>query len=438
MAGVLLSVQGVRLRWVAGIVCAAIAVSIAATAFAAGGAGGLDRSLGEHGKVVTRFKYEHSRPSFISRPRANSVVVDSRNRVVAVGSADRRFALARYKPNGRLDRTFSGNGKVTTQVSSAHRDARSEAYAGAIDSRGRIVAVGVAYTKHFSERIALARYKPNGHLDHSFGDHGEVRSLIESEKANAARAVAIDSNGRIVVAGWLGGPGQFFALARYEPNGKLDRSFGENGTLLTSFSGYDGAESVAIDAQGRIVAAGFAERDVALVRYEPNGDLDPSFGNDGKVVTNFAGEVAANSIAIDSQGRIVAAVDSREPGNVRHFTVARYSEDGSLDGSFGNGGEVTTDFGGRSVAEGIAIDRSGRILLAGRASSSGHRKFALARYLPDGNLDAAFSRDGKTITTFGSGKEVQGANGAAIDRKGRIVSAGYVLGKFALARYLGR
>jgi hypothetical protein len=69
---------------------------------------------------------------------------------------------------------------------------------------------------------------------------------------------------------------------------------------------------------------------------------------------------------------------------------------------------------------------------------SADRKFALARYLPDGNLDPAFSHDGKTITMFGSGQEIHGANGVAIDRKGRIVSAGYVIGKFALARYVGR
>ena len=154
--------------------------------------------------------------------------------------------------------------------------------------------------------------------------------------------------------------------------------------------------------------------------------------------TDFAGTAAANSIAIDSQGRIVAAVESQKPGDVRDFAVVRYSDDGTLDGSFGDGGEVTTDFGGRSVAQDVAIDESGRILVAGRAASSGHRKFAIARYLPDGDLDPAFSHDGKTITTFGSGKEVQGANGVALGHKGRIVAAGYARGKFALARYLGR
>ena len=420
----------VRLRRLAAIICVAIVASGVATALASGGAGSLDRSFGDHGKVLTRFKHRHGRQSFGHPnlvPRAYSVLVDSKNRAVAIGTADEEFALARYKPTGRLDRSFSKNGKVTTQLSAVHkqRDRLSRAYAGAIDSHGRIVAVGLALGKLAGERIALARYKPNGHLDRSFGDHGEVRTLIGSKYGGVvARAVAIDFKGRIVVAGFQGGPGQFFALARYQPNGKLDRSFGENGTIRTSFNGYDGAESVAIDPQGRIVASGFAKRDLALARYEPDGNLDPSFGDDGKVTTDFPGEAAADSIAIDSEGRIVAAVDSREPGNVRRFAVARYSEDGSFDGSFGNGGEVITDFGGRSVAQDVAIDKSGRIVVAGRAASPGHRKFALARYLSDGELDPGFSHDGKTITTFGSGKKVQGANGVAIDSRHRIVAAG--------------
>jgi uncharacterized delta-60 repeat protein len=227
-------------------------------------------------------------------------------------------------------------------------------------------------------------------------------------------------------------------LARYEPNGKLDRSFGTGGKVSTPFADFDGAQSVAIDSRGRIVAGGFTVRDVALARYEPDGTLDTSFGGDGKVVTNFEGTDEAHSLAIDSQDRIVVSVESRKAGHSRHFGVARYSEDGSLDGSFGDRGEATTDFEGRSVAEDVSIDSRGRIVAAGRAATPGHRKFALARYLAGGGLDPTFSHDGKAITTFGNGKRVQGANGVAIDSKHRIVAAGYAGGRFALARYHGQ
>jgi uncharacterized delta-60 repeat protein len=422
--------------------CVVVTLALAGTALASGGPGTLDRSFGDRGRVLTKFEHRNGRTSFGHPnlvPRAYSVLVDAKNRAVAVGTADQKFALARYKPNGHLDHSFSDNGKVTTQLSARHKKKNrlSRAYAGAIDSHGRIVAAGLALGDLSGDRIALARYKSSGHLDRSFGDHGEVRTLIGSRFGGcSARAVAIDSDGHIVVAG--SGQADSWLLARYKPNGKLDRSFGAGGSVTTPFSNdFDGAESVAIDSQGRIVAGGFAKRDVALARYEPNGSLDPSFGNGGKVRTNFPGEVEARSIALDLQGGTVAALESREPANVRHFALARYRDDGSLDGSFGNGGEVTTDFGGHSVAESVSLDKSGRIVVAGRATGPGQRRFALARYLPDGELDPAFSHDGKKTTTFGSGNETQGANGTAIDRRGRIVAAGYLRGKFALARYLG-
>jgi uncharacterized delta-60 repeat protein len=426
---------------------------MAATAIASGGAGSLDRSFGDRGEVMTPFRHGHGHgdsnyghPNFV--PQAYDVLVDSRNRVVAVGTAAQRFALARYKPNGRLDRSFSNDGTVTTQVS-VSRNHLSAAYAGAIDSRGRIVAAGFALAKLAQDRIALARYKPNGHLDRSFGDHGEVRTGIYMD----AQAIAIDPEGRIVVAG--GGPGDCFALARYRPNGELDPSFGGDGTITTTFSDYvDGAYSMAIDSRGRIVAAGLTEplsgpQDVALARYESDGTLDPSFGSGGKVVTDFGGEDQANSIAIDSQDRIVAAVYSPPQGAGRHFlgnfAVARYSANGSLDGSFGNGGEVATDFDDPSVAHDVAIDSRGRILAAGRTArpshgrpSPGDRRFAVARYLPDGELDSDFSQDGKTTTKFGGSERVQEANALAFDSRQRIIAAGHVGGQFALARYRGR
>jgi uncharacterized delta-60 repeat protein len=397
---------------------------------------------------LTGFKHRpgersYGHPNFVGH--ANAVLVDSKDRVVAVGTAAQKFALARYKPNGRLDGSFSGNGKVTTQLSARHsrRNRLSRAYAGAIDSHGRIVAAGLALGALSGDRIALARYKPDGHLDHTFGDHGEVRTLIGSKFGGCwARGVAIDAENRIVVVGF--GPSDAFAAARYLPNGRLDPSFGVNGKVTTSFSNYvDGAESVAIDSQGRIVAGGLTKpanqaSDFALARYQPDGTLDPSFGDAGKVVTRVPGRGEVHSIAVDSRDQIVAAGETQQAGGSVEFALARYLEGGALDRSFGDGGEVNTEFEGRSVAQEVSIDSRGRIVVAGRAATPGHRKFALARYLPDGELDPAFSHDGKAITTFGSGKEAQGANATAIDHRGRIVAAGYLRGKFALARYRGQ
>ena len=422
------------------LACLGGVLALASSALASGSAGNLDRSFGDHGKILTRFEHGAGHPLSTFLPHANAVVTDPGNRVVVIGTADRRFAVARYNPDGDLDRSFSENGKVKTQVSPRHRDAYSKAYACAIDSHGRIVAAGFATAKLYEGRFALARYKPGGRLDRSFGNDGRVTTGLEVGDG-WAYAVAIDSHDRIVVAG-IGGIDGDFALIRYEPDGQLDRSFGTNGRVMTDFGGEERAFSLAIDSQGRIVAGGFTRErrhpsDFALARYEPDGTLDTSFGSGGKVVTNFAGRDYAHSIAIDSEDRIVAAGESGRAGDFRHFALARYSEDGSLDGSFGSGGRVTTDFEDHSRAEGVAIDSRGRIVAAGRASSPDHRKFALARYTPNGDLDAHFSNDGRTITTFGSGKRVQGAEGVAIDSRQRVIAAGYAGGRFALTRYLG-
>src|SRR5256885_1938900 len=161
--------QGASLTRVAAIICVAIVASGVATALASGGAGGLDRSFGDRGKILTRFKHRsghHGGGHPAAEPRANSVLIDSRNRVVAVGTAAQKFVLARYKRTGKLDRSFGGPGTVATPFTDY-----DGALSIAIDSRGRIVAGGFA-----KRDLALARYEPNGKLDPSFGDGGKVRA----------------------------------------------------------------------------------------------------------------------------------------------------------------------------------------------------------------------------------------------------------------------
>jgi uncharacterized delta-60 repeat protein len=408
-------------------------------------AGDLDPSFSRDGKVVTDFRYRLGTPKSTYWPRANAVAVDSRDRVVAVGAADRRFAVARYLPNGRLDRSFSGNGKLKTDVGHG----RSRAYGAVIDSRGRIIAAGLGSAHDGEDRTALVRYEPGGHIDESFGKHGIVRTDIGGG-FSWARGITIDGTGRLVVAGIAA---DHFGLARYMPNGNLDRSFGDDGKVVTAFSedpGIDQAYSVAVDSHGRVVAGGYTQPsrfnvprahrlDFALARYRPDGTLDPSFGLDGKVTTDLGYRDAVSSIAIDTRDRIVAAGEAGRPQqDFLRLALARYLVDGSLDGSFGDSGRVLTGFKGRSIAAGVAIDFRHRILAAGRVSRSGLRAFALARYLGDGSLDPRFSGNGTVTTRFGDGRRVQGASGVAIDSRERIVAAGYAGPHFAVARYDGR
>ncbi len=186
--------------------------------------------------------------------------------------------------------------------------------------------------------------------------------------------MAIQSDGKIVVAG---GSGSTFALARYNANGSLDTTFDGDGKLTTTFGGTSSAAyGVAIQSDGKIVAAGYSlsatnNQDFALARYNTDGSLDTSFDGDGKLTTDFGSFFDfAFSVAIQSDGKIVAAGNSGA-GNTQDFALARYNTNGSLDTSFDVDGKVTTSFAaGNDIAYSVAIQTDGKIVAAGRRPSA--------------------------------------------------------------------
>ncbi|HEY7151072.1 MAG TPA: hypothetical protein VH391_05280 [Solirubrobacterales bacterium] len=405
--------------------------------------GDLDRSFSRNGKAMTDFGASDS---------ANAVAIDARDRSVVAGydysatEDEYLFALARYRRSGKLDRSFSADGRVETKFGDAYGDAATSV---AVDSQGRIVAAG-SLNPDFPDGFALARYLPDGSLDPSFGDHGTV-TLSFGGREQQANAMAVDSQDRIVLAGSvLRAPpptwSSAWALARYLPDGSLDDSFGSAGKLTTDFgTPFDEARSVMIDSDDRIVAAGRRALGgeggryfgaFGLVRYTSTGALDPSFGTSGEVATEpRERDAEPTAAAIDAHGRIVVAgLDG--PG----FTLVRYEPDGRIDSAFGVGGHVTTRFGNANATpSSVTVDSRGRIIAAGTVSRR-HRSsdFAVARYRGDGSLDRSFSGNGKANTDFGGrGRDLDGARSVAVDSQNRIVAAGSDTGDFAVARYIG-
>ena len=426
--------------WIAALL-AALCLSLPAVATAA--EGDLDTSFDSDGTVTTPFGDS-------STDVANAVAVDAQGRVVAAGysgsGSNHDFAVARYNPNGSLDTSFDHDGKVTTPIVSD-----DYAQAVAIDGQGRIVVAGYALFGGDYD-FAIARYNPDGSLDTSFSDDGKqlVDFTPSAGDNDKAYAMAIDAQGRIVLAGQSKTTSyETFALARLTTAGALDTSFDSDGMATTGSSGSSNlVRGVAIDAQGRIVAAGYSRSgfyyDFALARYNADGSLDTSFDSDGKVTTKISStsDGYGYAVALDGQGRIVVAGDSVDPHTLPEPTdmeLVRYNPNGSLDTSFDQDGWVTTPIGaGQDQARAIAIDARGRIVAAGDSENgSGGDDIALVRYNANGSLDTAFSADGKVTTPIPGGNAF--AQGVAIDRRQRIVAAGYGGGgtHFVLARYIG-
>jgi uncharacterized delta-60 repeat protein len=233
--------------------------------------------------------------------------------------------------------------------------------------------------------------------------------------------------------------------------GSLDTSFDTDGKVITAFgSGYDYGQAVAIQADGKIVVAGYTDYgtddDFALARYNSDGSLDSSFDTDGKVTTDFNSDNDYGyAVAIQTDGKIVVAGGS-DNGSDYDFALARYNSDGSLDTSFdgdasmpgfpGNG-KITTDVGSSSgYGSAIAIQSDGKIVVAGESYNGSDDDFALARYNSDGTLDTSFDTDGMVTTDFGS---YDAGCAVAIQTDGKIVVAGTSNNgsddDFALARY---
>lgn len=325
---------------------------------------------------------------------------------------------------GDLDASFGQGGVVVTDFGGT-----DVAAAVAIQPDGKLVVAGRSNAGG-NTSFALARYhRNNGVLDPTFGNGGLV--VTDFGATDQAFAVAVQPDGKIVTAGRRGSDS---IVARYNQDGTPDAAFGTAGRVITNFGGTEQALALALYPDGKILIAGrtnnASDFNLALARYQSAGILDPSFGSGGLVTTDFAGGVdRAFALALQPDGKAVVVGDSDAD-----FGLARYNLDGSLDTAFGSGGKVITTFGGTDQASAVAVQGDGKIVVAGQTDTGVSIDFALARYNPDGSLDAAFGSGGRVTTNFtGSSDDV--ASAVALQLDGKIVVAGGTDENFALARY---
>jgi uncharacterized delta-60 repeat protein len=310
---------------------------------------------------------------------------------------------------------------------------------------------------HPAGRLTLERLEdrvvPSSALDATFGTGGKVVANFQLPGSAQASAEVIQPDGKIVVAGVVATDNYSnFGLTRSSADGTLDTSFGSGGKVALPFSsGTVNARGMALQADGKIVVVGTDVNlgnntsDFAVTRYNANGTLDTSFGTSGVTTTAFAtgSQSVADSVAIQSNGQIVVAGTAVSPTQ-SVFAVARYNTNGVLDTSFGSGGEATTAISGfaYSTETGVALQSNGKIVLAGYTTNSSIPfYFALARLNADGSPDTTFGVGGIITTDFRRGSDM--ANSVLVQPDNNIVAVGYEtdpssigLTSCALARYL--
>ena len=355
--------------------------------------GRLDRSFGRGGKIITSITSGGESEVLALVQQTDGRLVTAGYRIVL--PSPEVFAITRYRADGRLDRSFGGGtGTVTTAFGPG-----AAAKALVQQSDGKLVAAGSG-----DSRFALARYDADGTLDPSFGEGtGRVIGL-----SGGANALVQQSDGKLVAAGVSSGGGGRFTLVRYNADGSPDPSFGEGtGTVVTQFipglatsdSNTGQASALVQQADGKLVAAGTStsglgpavyQNRIALVRYNADGTLDPTFGaGTGIVITVIGGCTSASALVLQPDGKIVVAGASgpctvvSEPGtrSPDFFTLVRYNVDGTLDQSFGRlgSGAVTVPSGGG--ASGLVQQADGKLVAAGSQRLHQYDVFTVVRYL---------------------------------------------------------
>lgn len=375
-------------------------------------------------------------PVASSEDYAWAVAVQPDGKVVTVGttaiSSGTVVAVTRHLRDGGIDAGFGTGGKVITQVGTRGDSAR----AVAIQPDGRIVVAGWTDSTGTDSNFLVLRYRSDGTLDPTFGDNGRYVHAFGTG-TDRAHAVAIQDDGRIVVAGTTlintSTTGQDFALVRLTPAGRLDTTFGQGGQVITPMQSQSAGDVVyalalpVVAGEQRIVAVG-GEGNFVAARYTAAGALDASFGQGGKVIGLFDANIgAARSVALLPGGRMVLA-----GGILNDFAAVQLTESGQLDAGFGQGGRATVAVSATNWDNATAVARQpdGRLVLGGWAYSgnSSSADFVAVRLTAAGALDAEFGTNGIAIHPVAAGTRSDSARGLVLQHDDRVPAVRAILG----------
>ncbi|MCZ6690406.1 MAG: hypothetical protein O7H41_12445, partial [Planctomycetota bacterium] len=363
-------------------------------------------------------------------------------------SVESAEASAAPTPAGSLDPTFGGGRGFISHDGAAGRTDDDEGRAIIVDATGRILVTGHGRNNAFNDDMVIWRFNDDGNLDTTFNGRGWVShgGAAGGTGTDSGEGIAVDTSGRIVVAGYSTNAGANIDMViwRFNGDGTLDTTFDGQGWVVHdaaggAVNGSDYGRGIALDSTGRIVVAGYSQSagsgdDMVVWRFNPDGTLDTAFDGQGWVTHDSAAGGASTdrgwSITLDASGKILVAGESRNTNFNDDMAIWRLNPDGTFDATFNGQGWVTHDGAASpgSTDEGysITVDASAKIVVAGTSDDS-NDDFAVWRFNPDGTLDTTFNGQGWTVTnSIGGGRYWDDeARGVAVTASGRVLAAGW-------------
>lgn len=374
---------------------------------------------------------------------ANNVTVAKDGTVIGAGSAipgagGFDFAVVRLTSGGTPDSTFAGDGKQTTDIGGF-----DGGDAVVVQKDGAIVVGGSSDAVDDQRRATIVRYEEDGDPDPTYSQDG-IAIYPFGGRSSGIRDIALQKDGKAVIAGSVDAPGDATdaMVARVKPNGKLDKSFGKKGLLNFGVKDGTALDALAIQKDGRIVVAGETSGTIIgdpgsqlFARVTRNGKLDKTFSGDGIFTRKVKdSSTRVEDVAIEKSGRIVGVAGIFESdGPDFSYGVSAVKANGTKDKKFGQKGLALRDFGDDTSLGSIAVQKGGGIVVGGKVRSV-DTDFLVARFTKKGKLDESFGFKGATVTDFAGDND--SIDGIAIGKDDVIVAAGIGDGDFGFARYL--
>jgi uncharacterized delta-60 repeat protein len=359
-----------------------------------GQAGSLDTGFDGDGRAYTFFNNVLDRSADVAvQPDGKILVAGDTGLFVSTNPSD--YAICRYNPNGSLDASFGSGGKAIFNVLTSGSNQSDIAFRVLLQSDGKILVAGFSNTIYFS----VIRLNSDGTLDTTYGDGTGKLTFNFGGNDITVNSAVLQPDGKLIMVGQSrnsGSPSQYdYAIARITTDGALDLDFSNDGKLVVDFgNGSDEAMGVAVDTDGKIVVAGYGGSG-GILKLNPDGSIDNGFGTAGKVILPGTG---FQDVAIQPDGKIVV-IGGVTNGNM---LAARFNADGTADDSFGTGGMVTSevDSGGFNYFTSVLLQPDGKILVGGGVTTGGTGYFGVVRLTANGILDTTFSFDGIQLTAM--------------------------------------